>query len=359
MNRWVIAAWMACAFVAGWLLREPLPPALALLPDGGVYTGELQDGLMQGSGEIRWPDGSVYQGKFTDGQYHGQGVLSYADGTRYEGQWRNGEFISNTDPADSSVGLRLEQALYSEHTRMQQQLATLTPGTPGQVELYFLGVAGDGTQRVFGREIDFIHKQLQQRYNLQQRSILLINDRTRIGEVVMATRTSLENALQALAGAMNSDEDVLLVYFTSHGSESHDLMLDQEGLLLPDLPAPMLQQLLDQSGIRWQMVIVSACFSGGVIPLLQHPDRLVMTSAAADRSSFGCSDDADLTYFGRALFAEAFPQFADWHAMFVAAERWIEQKERDEGAQASLPQWVAGDSILPQLARIQLQDEAP
>lgn len=348
---------MACAFVAGWLLREPLPPALALLPDGGVYTGQLQDGLMQGSGEIRWPDGSVYQGEFDDGQYHGQGALVYADGTRYEGQWRKGEFVSSSDTADALLDQRLEQALYSEHDRLQQQLATLRDGTPGQVELYFLGVAGDGTQRVFGREIDFVHTQLQQRYDLQQRSVLLINDRARIGEVVMATRTSLQSAVQALANAMNPGEDVLLIYFTSHGSESHDLMLDQEGLLLPDLPAHTLQQMLDQSGIRWQVVIVSACFSGGVIPLLQHPDRLVMTSAAADRSSFGCTDDADLTYFGRALFAEAFPQFVDWHAMFTAAERWIEQKEGDEGVQSSLPQWVAGDRILPQLARIPLQDD--
>lgn len=361
MNRWVMAAWMACAFVAGWLLREPLPPALATLPDGGVFTGTLQGGLMQGRGEIHWPDGSYYQGEFADGLYHGEGVFEYADGTRCEGEWRAGEFISaaSDSSSDTTIDQRVEQALYSEESRLLQQLDTLAPGTPGQTELYFLGIAGDGTQRVFGREIDFVHQQLQQRYDLHQHSLLLINDRERMGDTVMASRTSIESALWALSQAMNPDEDVLLLYFTSHGSETHDLMLDQEGLLLPDLPAQTLQQLLDQSGIRWQVVIVSACFSGGVVPLLQSPDRLVMTSAAADRSSFGCSDDAELTYFGRALFEQAFPASVDWPVMFETAQHWIEQKESAEGVKSSQPQLAVGDRILPQLAQIPLQGGAP
>lgn len=361
MKWWVRAAWMACAFLAGWLLREPVPQSTAQLPDGGVYHGPLQQGLMHGQGEIRWPDGSRYQGGFVAGLYHGQGVMEYADGSRYEGEWQAGEFVGS-DPSDSiSAGIdqRLEQALYSEQIRLQQQLATLAAGTPGQVELYFLGIAGDGTQRVFGREIDFVHRQLQQRYDLRQRSVLLINDRERIGEVAMATRTSVESALGALARQMNPDEDVLLLYLTSHGSEQHEFMLDQEGLLLPDLSAQALQKLLDEAGIRWQLVIVSACYSGGVLPLLQHPDRLVMTSAAADRASFGCADDAELTYFGRALFAEAFPHVVQWPAMFAAAQRWIEQKEAAEGMKASQPQLAVGEHILPQLARIVLQDEPP
>lgn len=307
MKGWVKAAWMACAFVAGWLLREPVPPPPAQLPVEEDYS----------------------------------------------------ESYTLSADAVMAIEQRVEQALYTEQVRLQQQLATLAAGTPGQTELYFLGIAGDGTQRVFGREIDFIHQQLQQRYDLRQRSVLLINDRERIGEVVMATRTSVEDALRALARQMNPEEDVLLLYLTSHGSEQHDIMLDQEGLLLPDLSAQVLRQLLDDVGIRWQLVIVSACYSGGVVPLLQHPDRLVMTSAAADRASFGCTDDAELTYFGRALFAEAFPHYVQWPDMFAAAQRWIEQQERAEDMLPSLPQLAVGERILPQLARVPLQGESP
>lgn len=308
MNGWTKAAWLASAFMAGWLLREPLASAP---PVGEEYLIQLE-----GAGD--W----------------------------YEEPYE----------LDPQVEQKLEQALYSEQARLQQHLASLVPGIPGQPELYFLGVAGDGTQRVFGREVDFVHQRLQQRYDLAGRSLLLINDRTRIGEVVMATRTSIEAALQALARAMNP-EDVLLLYFTSHGGENHDLMLDQEGMLLPDLSAERLRQLLDQSGIRWQVVIISACYSGGVIPLLQDAHRLIMTSAAADRSSFGCTDDADMTYFGRALFANAFPQHVEWPAMFDTATGWIKQWEREEGMQPSNPQLQVGDAILPQLARIPLRGE--
>lgn len=307
MNRIAMAAWLACAFGAGWLLRDTR------------VVVEPVASLEQSTQE--YPDEDVYED-------------------------------ADFDLAEQ----RVEQALYSEQARLQLELESVAPGVPGKTELYFLGIAGDGTQRVFGRELDYVKQQLAQRYDLQAHRITLINDRTRIGQVAMATRYSVEQALTTLTRAMNPDEDVLLIYMTSHGSEDHYFALDQEGMLLPDLAAENLQTLLDQSGIRWQVVIMSACFSGGVIPLLQNPDRLIITSAAADRASFGCSDDADMTYFGRALFEQSFPQTRQWTDMFTLADRWIEQREREEGMTPSLPQMAVGANILAQLARIDAKD---
>lgn len=313
MNRIAFSAWLVCALVAGWLLGSRAPLLVSVV--AGVDPALLTD------------------------------AATYVEDA-YE-------------PVSDAVVAQLEQALYSEHERLQQQLAQVQPGIPGQPELFFLGIAGDGTQRVFGREVDFVHQQLAQRYALDGHSLLLINDRERIGTTAMATRTSVQQALQTFAHQMNPDEDVLLLYLTTHGSEDHYLMLDQEGLLLPDLAAQDLSAWLDDSGIRWQVVIVSACFSGGAVPLLQHPDRLVMTSAAADRSSFGCTDDADLTYFGRALFEQAFPVETDWPAMFDRASRWIEQREAQEDMTPSRPQLAAGERILQQLAQLPRQEATP
>ncbi len=311
MKRVVMVAWMACAFGAGWLLREP------------------------------WP-----------------GVVEFTDVGLYQGEWQDVPFeeASADSSSDGITDRLLEQALYTEQERLQYQLDRVVPGIAGLPELYFLGIAGDGTQRVFGREIDFVGERLQQRFDLHEHQLLLINDRTRIGSVAMATRTSVQQALQTLAQRMNPDEDVLLVYMTSHGSQTHDFILEQEGLLLPDLSADSVRELLDQSGIRWQVVIVSACFSGGLLPMLQNPDRLIMTSAAADRSSFGCSDDSEMTYFGRALFDEAFASHAQWPAMFTAARGWIEQRETEEGIEPSYPQIAVGANILSQLDRIAVKD---
>ncbi|MFN4184324.1 MAG: C13 family peptidase [Hyphomonas sp.] len=75
-----------------------------------------------------------------------------------------------------------------------------------------------------------------------------------------------------------------LLYFTSHGVPE-GMVLGGEGLLSPD----KLNGLVDQwCGERPTVVVVSACYSGVFIPALAAPNRLVMSAARPDRSSFGC-----------------------------------------------------------------------
>ena len=121
----------------------------------------------------------------------------------------------------------------------------------------------------------------------------------------MATRTSLEKALRALAQKMNPDEDVLLLYLTSHGSEEHELRVHQPPLPFDQLTPERLRAALDASGIRWRVLVVSACYSGGFTAALRADSAIVATASAANRRSFGCSNEAEWTYFGRAYFDEA------------------------------------------------------
>ncbi len=325
--------------------------------EGNRYVGPFEFWQYQGRGVFYHRDGSRYEGEFQYGQFHGDGVMHLPKPEHgvlsYRGQWRNGTLVSAEVPGFVvDTADKIEQALYSEAQRLEQQLATLQPDNPGVTDLYFLGVAGDGSQRVFGREIDFVTQQLQQQYPLQGRSVTLINDRFRVGDASMATRISVEKAVQALAEKMNRDEDVLLLYLTSHGSAEHEFILNQNGLRLPDLDAQTLADILQKSGIRHQILMVSACYSGGFVPLLQAPERLVMTSAAADRTSFGCSDDSDLTYFGKAFFQEAFPAQPDWVQAFEQARQWIEKREQEEKITPSLPQIAVGKKIVQKLAQI-------
>lgn len=75
-----------------------------------------------------------------------------------------------------------------------------------------------------------------------------------------------------------------LLYFTSHGVPE-GMVLGGEGLLSPD----RLNGLVSQwCGERPTVVVVSACYSGVFVPVLAAPNRLVMTAARSDRSSFGC-----------------------------------------------------------------------
>ena len=85
-----------------------------------------------------------------------------------------------------------------------------------------------------------------------------------------------EQAAAATAGC--------LLYFTSHGVPQ-GIVMGAEGLLSPE----QLNTLIGQwCGERPTVVVVSACYSGVFVPALAAANRLVLTAARPDRSSFGC-----------------------------------------------------------------------
>lgn len=55
------------------------------------YSGEFNDGVINGQGEMHWADGRRYKGEWIDGVQQGQGVMVWPDGRRYEGDWRAGK----------------------------------------------------------------------------------------------------------------------------------------------------------------------------------------------------------------------------------------------------------------------------
>jgi hypothetical protein len=73
---------------------------------------------------------------------------------------------------------------------------------------------------------------------------------------------------------------------------------------------------------------VSACYSGGFIKDLHDPHTMVITAARADRTSFGCADENDMTSFGRAFFKDALPQANSFEEAFAKAARLVDEEER-------------------------------
>jgi hypothetical protein len=101
------------------------------------------------------------------------------------------------------------------------------------------------------------------------------------------------------------------------------------------------------------VVVVSACYAGGFVEPLRDEHTLVMTAAAADRRSFGCSNEAELTYFGRALFADELAGRFSFAEAFHAARRRIEVREVEEGRTPSQPQMAMGAAIAERLEEIE------
>ena len=323
--------------------------------DGEHYVGQFRDWRYQGQGELQQADGSRYQGGFANGRFHGEGTLTLTDGSRQAGQWLRGQRVR--DEHGTRLPDPLEIGLLRQGDLLDQAIAALPASSPN-AELYALTLAGDGKQSVFLREADYVAELLGERFDAYGR-ITLANHRDHLADRPLATRENLRRAVRTLA-ERSGPEDLLFIYLTSHGSRTHELNLDQPRLQLNDLPASELAELLEPLAERDKVIVISACYSGGFIPLLKDERTLVMTAARADRVSFGCSEEADFTYFGRALFAEALQQTDDLEQAFALASKAVAEREQADGFEASEPQIWAPKGVLQRwnaLRKQQLNDK--
>ena len=83
--------------------------------------------------------------------------------------------------------------------------------------------------------------------------------------------------------------------------------------------------------------------------------RSFMTAARSDRVSFGCSEEADFTYFGDALFAQALNQTDDLQNAFELARTQVALREHNEDFDASEPQIWAPKGVLAHWQRLRQQ----
>lgn len=244
-----------------------------------------------------------------------------------------------------------EDAFYAQSRLLNKSLEAVQYGEFAQSHWYFLGVAGAGYQDVFKSEIERIKEQFDTRFGTFGRSLALINNPATRTEAPIASRTSMELALRRIGQQMNRESDVLFLYMTSHGLSSQ-FEMENAPLDLKDVDPKWLKETLDKSGIRWRVIVISACYSGSFVPALQDDNTLIITASAADRASFGCSNEADYTYFGRAFFDQAMRENNSIGAAFEQSKATVAQWETAQGFEASEPQWSIGKNMefmLPQL----------
>lgn len=348
-------------FVGGELTGN----AVITSSDESVYEGEVQDWNYHGKGVLKHADGSVYTGEFEEGVFHGQGELKLAEPINgldaISGEWTYGFLKADPrfDQPDHSA--LVEKLLYSQVDLLRQSAAGVATEDPQKIEFYFLGVAGDGAQEIFLRELKFVSKLLEEKLQISSRQFLLANNLQSSDIFPLATRTAIEQAVTAIREKMNVEQDILLVYLTSHGSDDHRFHIAMPGLELPSVSKTELAEILQKSGIRWQVIIISACYSGGFIPQLQNDTTLVITAAREDRQSFGCDDRNDMTYFARAYFKESFTQNPDLITAFDRAKTLVEKWEDEDFPEDehSEPQIFVGEKIQAHLQTWAVQKEAP
>jgi hypothetical protein len=259
---------------------------------------------------------------------------------------------SPASAAEADAWARANALLFSQPARIDAAIARMPAAAPGPPRAWFVGFAGDGDQRVFANEIGLAQRVLGQRFDIGTRRLALLNDRRDVDSAPLASASALRHALQRLGTRMNRDKDVLVLALSSHGGQDATLAVRNGLLPFEDLSATALADALAKSGIRWRVIIVSACHAGTFIPALKDAHTIVITAAAPDRSSFGCADDRDLTYFGEAFYRDALPTAPSLRAAFDTARRAVEQRELAEGFTPSRPVAWFGPAMESHLQRV-------
>jgi hypothetical protein len=236
----------------------------------------------------------------------------------------------------------------------QQRLLTKTieglqPQRPGVRDVYILA-AGLYGQHVFENEAAQGAAALSAHFRSEGRAIVLSNDHHEGPvEYAAAAPDHIQTALAAIAEKMDKDEDVAVIFLTSHGSMGLGIAGFEPVLSGGDTPMRdfmitpgVLRGALDASGIKNRIIILSACFSGQFIPTLQDTHTVVIAAASPDRTSFGCRAENDWTYFGDAFFNQALPQSKSLLGAFDAAKVLITNAETQGSLTPSLPQSFVG-----------------
>ena len=193
-------------------------------------------------------------------------------------------------------------------------------------------VAGDNSSPAFANGIDTLHDRLTS-LGVRNIRMLFAGDRARL-----ASSANVRNALASLGGG-----EACLVFVTSHGEEEGFFLRPDDQLFSP---ASFERALAAGCGNAPTVMVVSACHSGTFInDQTRQPNRIIMTAAAADRTSFGCGADDDYTYYDQCLL-QTLDGVATWRELALGTRTCVQTLERRlGGGQDSRPQIFVGAAV--------------
>jgi hypothetical protein len=145
---------------------------------------------------------------------------------------------------------------------------------------------------------------------------------------------------EGLTGLAQKAPGGCLVYFTSHGTQ-HGLIIGNREVD----PPPIAARIEAACGDRPTVVIVSACFAGQFIGPLRGPKRVVFTAARADRSSFGCGEQDEYTFFDTCVLSE-FDKAGNFSDLATKVEACVAAREKALNVELpSEPQFFIGSDV--------------
>ncbi len=233
--------------------------------------------------------------------------------------------------------------IVEQRRRLDAKLAALQPQRAGEVDAYVISIALD-SDPVFAREARETAQVLSSRYGGQGRTLTLAGPDGTQNDLPKGSIESLFVALARIADLMDTDEDVLVLYTTSHGNKlglAYHYGDTGYGILSPT----RLKSVFEELGIERRILIISACHSGVFVPTLASRDTAILTASAAERNSFGCQPENDWTFFGDALINRELRKPQSLSDAARAAALQIAGWETQARLLASLPQSAFGAGV--------------
>jgi hypothetical protein len=275
--------------------------------------------------------------------------------------WNPDYSDAETAQAPEKPALQLSQETFeAQQAVWEAAVDNLLNSRPGVGEVYGLVFAPYASEDVFLRESTLVAKVLAKRFDARGRVLHLMNHATTTDSHPWATPLNLQRAIQALAERMDVQNDVLVVYLTSHGGSDFKLASDHWPLVTEPVTPQMLRAALDEVGIVHRVIMVSACYSGGWVQPLASANTVVMTAADATHTSYGCGKLSELTFFGRALFDEQLRSTHSFEQAFANAVPIIKAREIEarKADGFSNPQISVGAQTAPVLRALEKRLDA-
>lgn len=159
---------------------------------------------------------------------------------------------------------------------------------------------------------------------------------------VIAQKSNPRAIYESLVSLTAKTKGGCLVYFSSHGAPTGILV--DEDILPPGILATMLDRTC---GTRPTVVVLSACFSGVFVPYLATGNRMILTAARPDRTSFGCGETNKYPFFDE-CFLQTVGSAKNFPTLAGAVQSCVAEREIKEGmTPPSEPQLFIGAQLRP------------
>jgi len=216
-------------------------------------------------------------------------------------------------------------------------------------------IAGDASMPVFDNAVASVAARLRER-GVMQDDIQLLSASPAVAAREGARPASLDGVLDAISTMAPGAGQGCFVFATSHGAPGAGLVLAATHEVLD--PAALDAALAEGCGTAPTVVVISACFSGLYARApMTRPNRIVLTAARPDRTSFGCGAGYTYTVYDRCLLDAldgAKSGDGTWRRAYAAIRRCVSAVERQGRFEPSEPQaWfgpAVGDLALPAVA---------